>query len=407
MTASTTSLHAALQRAVDEAKLESARLVNGIRFAAANCFAGFYLISLLFFQESRYLASTWVMLLFWLASAGVWWGARRSDKIAHWSRFAIPFLDIPGLFVIQGINLTHSPNPPAVAAFSVALFVFMTVLSGATLETRVAIISGALALVGQLILNAMAGDLDSAAVIAHILLMVLAAVVSSRTPARRLQIVTEAAEKQRRRDLLARYFSPGVADTIEAREDIREGESCEVTVLFLDIRGFTSLIDSMDSAKVIGLLNEFFGRMVETIFRHGGTLDKYLGDGLMAYFNAPVAQADHAIHAVRAALEMSAELKALNERRRENGEALLRIGIGIHTGAAVVGSIGAPNRREYTAVGDTVNVAARMEQLTKEYDEEILLSEFTVMRIKGAIPCRKVAEAPVRGKSDLFTVYAP
>ena len=143
-----------------------------------------------------------------------------------------------------------------------------------------------------------------------------------------------------------------------------EAAAREITVLFSDIRGFTSLSETADPEEVVTLLNRYFTRQVEIIFKHGGTLDKFMGDGIMAFWGAPTAQPDHARRAVTAALEMSA---ALDEFRGELGAlgAALDIGIGLHTGSAVVGFIGSDERLDYTAIGDTVNSASRIEGLTK------------------------------------------
>src|SRR5262249_5691049 len=152
------------------------------------------------------------------------------------------------------------------------------------------------------------------------------------------------------------------------------GETREVTILFADLRDFTSLSERLTGTQVVAMVNEFHGRMVSALFSHGGTLDKYLGDGLMAYFGAPVASADRA---VRCALAMQRALDALNVERTARGESALHMGIGIHTGTVVLGDIGAPQRREYTAIGDAVNVASRIQGLTKMHGVPILLSEET------------------------------
>jgi len=147
--------------------------------------------------------------------------------------------------------------------------------------------------------------------------------------------------------------------------------------------------------------------MVDTIFEHGGTLDKYLGDGLMAYFGAPVAQADHATRAVQCALAMQHALERLNRARTARGEPPLRMGIGIHTGRVVVGDIGAPRRREYTAIGDAVNVAAHIEQLTKRNGAPILVSAETRACTARAVEFRTAGALDVPGKSRPIECYVP
>ncbi len=396
-----------LDEAVNRGRLESTRYINRARLVAMGFLLGYYAVAVVFLEATTdYLASVSVAVTYAAMAAIIWWMGRQGGLKGRFTRLAIPLVDMPMLFLIQAVNLRHSEHPEAVAAFSTALFVFLTVLASLAMVSQLVWVSTAAAVVCQFILERMAGG-SATAILADSLVIIMAGILCSYLPKRQIHIITEAAEKQKRRDLLARYFSPNVAEAIESRASLSEDQSCQITVLFLDIRGFTSLIESMESPRVVRMLNEFFGHMVEVIFHYGGTLDKYLGDGLMAYFNAPVAHPDHAVHAVRAALEMRRQLDSLNERRIRDGAPELSIGIGIHTGTAVVGSIGAPNRREYTVIGDTVNVAARLEALTKEHEPEILVSEVTAEKILNLIDFEEIGEVSVRGRKRKIKVLAP
>ena len=181
------------------------------------------------------------------------------------------------------------------------------------------------------------------------------------------------------------------------------GNRVEVTVLFADIRGFTALSEKRDPRQVVSILNSYFALMANIILKNKGTLDKYIGDGILAFFGAPIAREEHAEMAVNSAIEMIPMLDVLNKELML--DVPLRIGIGIHSGEAVVGNIGSERKMEYTIIGDTVNTASRVEDLTKELQANILITEETFSRLKARYNITPEKEITLRGKTKSIKLY--
>ncbi len=215
----------------------------------------------------------------------------------------------------------------------------------------------------------------------------------------------------RERDTIKRafsgYISRQVLDAIIAKGELPalKGERRRVTVLFADIRGFTSMAEAMPPEEVVQVLGEFFDRMVEVILRYQGTIDKFLGDGMMVIFGAPLDDPYQEEHAVSAACEMQKELRSLCAKWEAEGRARLKMGVGINSGAAVVGNIGTAEHMEYTAIGDAVNLAARLESATKELGVEIIVSEHTYSAVRSLFRWKPAGEITLRGRSEPVRAY--
>ncbi len=215
-------------------------------------------------------------------------------------------------------------------------------------------------------------------------------------------------EREALKSTFARYVSKQVRDKVLITGDIPDikGERRKVTVLFSDIRGFTEVADSMQPEDVVGLLNEYFEKMIEVTFKYHGTLDKFIGDGMMVIFGAPLDDPYQEENALKAALDMRVELNKLCEKWSAQGRSELKIGIGINTGNAIVGNIGSTQHMEYTAIGDAVNLASRLESATKEYDTDILISEYTYVETRTLFNCTRIGDIRVKGRADSVTVYS-
>jgi adenylate cyclase len=207
-------------------------------------------------------------------------------------------------------------------------------------------------------------------------------------------------EREHVKDTFGRFVSRDVAEAVLAGRVPLEGEKREVSILFQDIRGFTALSEKLDPATLLNVLNRFFTEVVSAVEAEGGVVKQFTGDGVMALFGAPQARDDHAARAVRAALGIVARLEHLNVTLEQRGFPALSIGIGVHTGEVVAGLIGPDERVEYGVVGEAVNLAARVESLTKDVGATILVTGEIASRLGAEIKLGRTQSLPVKGKTD-------
>jgi len=220
-------------------------------------------------------------------------------------------------------------------------------------------------------------------------------------------VADDITQEQRLMSTLSRYVTRQIAEQLLKDRDRLKlgGQRSRVAVLFSDIRNFTTLSERFDAEEVVTMLNEYFSLMIDPIFKYEGTLDKFIGDAIMAVFGAPVVHDNDAERAVRAALEMRAALKHYNRLRVQRGEDPIETGIGIALGDAISGNIGSEQRMDYTVIGDTVNVASRLEGLSKNYETKVLVNEGIYNTVKDNIRCVDLGLAHVKGKEGDVRVY--
>jgi adenylate cyclase len=216
------------------------------------------------------------------------------------------------------------------------------------------------------------------------------------------------AERDQVRDLLGKVVSPAVAAELLRKDVTLGGEEREVTILFSDLRNFTAMCEALSPQKILGILNHYFTRMSAIVETHGGVVDKYVGDAMMALFGAPLVNPDDADRAMETALEMCDALDELNRQWHAEGRPTIGLGIGIHTDIVVAGNMGSQTRLNYTVIGDGVNLASRLQGLTKtpEYATRIIISRTTLAKAKGRYQTRRLGEVAVKGKQKSTEIYA-
>jgi adenylate cyclase len=221
------------------------------------------------------------------------------------------------------------------------------------------------------------------------------------------QYFVEGRDKRAVKRLFSRYLSPDVYALVLANPALAElgGKRREMTVLFSDIRGFTTMTERGQPEAIVEQLNTYFSAMVDVLFAHRGTLDKFVGDMVMALFGAPLGDDEHADHAVQAALAMIARLDELNAEWKARGLPEIHIGVGVNSGEMIAGTIGSDQVRSYTVIGDAVNLGSRIESLNKQYGTSIIISESTVKQLKHQYDLRTLGDVVVKGKSQAVAIF--
>lgn len=321
-------------------------------------------------------------------------------------RYAAVLVDIPLLFWGAHASIPANPFPQVAACFALAGFAVFILL----LPVEIRPFTILIACIEGIVLSVWA--LDSAGVhfpkwfpsVVFLFLVVGLSALLVRN--RAIRIAAEYANERRATEHLGRFFSPNLTQFITSHGGLAEVSGRKkITLLFSDIRGFTTLSEKLDPGEVVELLNRYFEAMVAVIFRNGGTLDKFIGDGIMAYFGAPLAQADQAKRAVTCAREMLEALDVLNAKLPAAEH--LKIGVGVHTGEVILGEVGSPDHKDFTAIGDAVNLSSRIESLTKEKKVGILVSESSWKECKSDFNFKSLGSVKVRGKQKpvkIFTV---
>jgi adenylate cyclase len=393
-------------RALQGEQLRSLRRLNLVRLVGAILLVGLYLSSDLglhdrlwgtqFAQIAGY--ATFAVVAFYVST--------RWPQRCRWTALSIPIVDVPYLFMHQMQGM-ETGVPSGSAGFALGIFALMIVLAAITMERKLVFATTAACMVLEAVLMHRA-QVSVGAIFAGALVLGMACAACTFTLGRIRTLVQTTTSENLRRDRLQRYFSPSVAAHLESTDPSElVGQTQEVTVLFSDIRGFTAMSEKLESADVVDQLNAYLSAMVEVIFAHGGTLDKFMGDGIMAYFGAPITQEDHSDRAVQCGLAMMVALTELNIDRATKGQLPLQMGIGIHTGTATLGAIGSVQRREYTAIGDTVNVAARLQDLTKSLGAPMLVSETTRAALDNTYGFLRTDQAEIRGHQRSYATFVP
>jgi adenylate cyclase len=343
------------------------------------------------------------------------WRASHDSDFPRYARFANAFIEtsLPSVVIFV---LSHHMQPTTVFGFWPPMLYFVFILlSTLRLDFWLSLWTGAVAAVQQFLLVLWLIPLEAYSIAPeHALLYhlsrsvvllaagVIAGIVAGSLRRQFDKSVAAAAARDRITNMFGQHVSPAVVDRLLASHSDPPSEMREVCVLFLDIRGFTAMTRMRPAGDTVALLNDFFAEMIDIVDRNHGIINKFLGDGFLALFGAPLEDPKAAPNALAAARGM---LEAVERWNKVRPQTTLRVGIGIHLGEAVTGTVGSPQRKEYTVIGDTVNLAARLEQLTKETGSQLLISSSVHQATIGTDGATDLGPLPIRGYDKEVRVW--
>jgi class 3 adenylate cyclase len=358
-----------------------------------------------------YRAPLWVLALIavWLTGRlAIVVYLRRAPAYQPLRKYVMSMLDVI-FFTSAALGLGFQGAYPwvVISLFNVCTYAIVIALSGLRYSTRVVVLTGVTTVVLHTIFFSLplTSDLRLPATMIGLLTQGSVTACASYSVASLIRMHRDAALK----DHLARFLAPELVEQMVKEPGLlqRRTERRIATVLFTDIRGFTRVSERMAPEKVVQFLNEFLEEMTDAIMDHHGMLDKYIGDAVMGVFGVPFHAEDHALRAFRAATDMRDRMVRLNATLVDRGLPELSIGIGLHTGELFIGAIGSTRRLDYTVIGDTVNVASRIEGMTRSYPVEILMSESTRQAIGDVVPLYEIATVQVKNRAEPLTLWSP
>ncbi|MEN9826446.1 MAG: hypothetical protein RI953_2191 [Pseudomonadota bacterium] len=401
----------ALSSQFDAERTANTRILAYVRLTLVSIFFAVHLLLGWGFGIESNRGKEIVFLLYLVVALLLLIAANRKQTFGGVVTYALPLIDVPCAYLIlyqwssAWSGIAAPITQASIGLLALSFMMLVTQLAGFYFSTRYTLMTGFVGMIAMIVL-ANEGNVPRDSIIFGVFLMASTCFVGHYLTKRFKALVVRFHDEQSNREKMSRYFSPVVVDFLTSGKEInREGKEMDVTVLFVDIRDYTRITENMSGHEVVRLLNSVHERLVKCIFDSGGTLDKYIGDGLMAYFGAPIADSGHADKAVECAEQMKQAIAELNKSRAANSEAPLNIGIGLHSGVAVVGDVGAEFRREYTVIGDTVNTASRVEALTKKHSIDVLATEAVFNRLSNPKKLTFVAEDVVRGRSTSVRTY--